>query len=129
MSLYCKALQHGTCCNSDESTSIASRKELAIVVRFYCDKEMRMRSKFFKLVDVLVANAETLYNVTINKLENSSIPIENIIGYAADTANVMFGQHNSVITSRLRERIPNLFAVKCIYSAHLCASYACAILY
>ena len=66
-----------------------------------------------------------LYNVTINGLEKSSIPIENIIGYAADTANVMFGQHNSVM-SQLRERIPNLFAMKCIcHSAHLCASHAC----
>ena len=44
----------------DESTDIASRKQLAIVVRFYCDKEMRVRSRFFKLVDVSVANAETL---------------------------------------------------------------------
>ena len=82
----------------DESTDIASRKQLAIVVRFYCDKEMRVRSRFSKLIDVSVANAETLYNVTINGLEKSSIPIENIIGYAANTANVMFGQHNSVMS-------------------------------
>ena len=49
----------------------------------------------------------------------------NIIGFAADTTNVMFGEHNSVV-SRLKENIPSIFIMRCIcHTSHLCASYAC----
>ena len=48
-----------------------------------------------------------------------------IYGYASDTTNVMFRQHNSVVT-QLKELIPDLFVMKCLcHTAHLCASHAC----
>ena len=54
-----------------------------------------------------------------------SIPLSNIIGFAADTTNVMFGAHNSV-ASRLKEKVPHVYLMQCIcHSAHLCASHAC----
>ena len=53
------------------------------------------------------------------------MPIDNIVGYASDTTNVMFGQHHSVV-SFLKERLSHLFVIKCLcHSAHLCASHAC----
>ena len=40
----------------DKSTDIASKKQLA-VVRFYCDRELKVRSHFFKLVEVTHSDA------------------------------------------------------------------------
>ena len=38
---------------SDESTDIASKKQLAVVVCFCCDRELKVRSCFFKLLPLL----------------------------------------------------------------------------
>ena len=57
--------------------------------------------------------------------KKDGISLNNIIGFAADTTNVMFGEHNSIsVASRLKEKIPDIFLMCCIcHSAHLCASY------
>lgn len=36
----------------DESTDIAAKKQLAIVVRVYSSQEMRVKSRFLNLVEV-----------------------------------------------------------------------------
>ena len=70
-------------------------------------------------------DAESLFQALLGLFERDGIPISNIIGFAADTTNVMFGEHNSV-ASRFKERIPEIFLMHCIcHSAHLCASHAC----
>ena len=44
-----------------ESTDIASKKQLAIiVVHFYCDRELKVRSGFFKLVEVTHCDADSI---------------------------------------------------------------------
>ena len=76
-----------------------------------------MKSKFFKLIEVPQGYANTLTSHIVSVFKKKKIPLENIIGFASDTTNVMFGQHHSVVT---------LFVMKCLcHSAHLCASYAC----
>lgn len=58
-------------------------------------------------------------------LERDKIPLINIIGFASDTTNVMFGPHNSVV-SRLKQKISIFFVSRCIcHRAHLCALHAC----
>lgn len=58
-------------------------------------------------------------------LANDGIPLSNVVGFVADTTNVIFGQHNSVV-SRLKEKVPHIFTMCCIcHSAHLCASHTC----
>ena len=79
----------------DESIDISSKKQLAIVVRFYCDQEMRVKSRFFKLIEVTKSDAETLANGDFTQLEKNNIPCDNMIGFASDTTNVMFGTHHS----------------------------------
>ena len=79
----------------------------------------------FDLVDLASSAAEALYEAVCRAFEKESIPLSNIIGFAADTTNAMFGEHNSV-ASRLKETIPHIYLMKCIcHSAHLCASHAC----
>ena len=109
----------------DESTDISTKKQLAVAVRYYCDKEKKVGSQFFKLVEVAHGDANTLVMCLVSLFEKQKIPFENIIGYASDTTNVMFGQYHSVV-SMLKDRIPNLFVMKCLcHTSHLCASYAC----
>ena len=42
--------------------------------------------------------------------ERDGISLNNIIGFAADTTNVMFGEHNSVALC-LKEKIPDIFLI------------------
>ena len=109
----------------DESTDISIKKQLAIVVRFFCEKENKIKSQFFKLLEVAAGDATTLVSCITSLFEKEKIPLDNMIGYAPDTTNVMFGQHHSVV-SLLKDRLPNLMVMKCLcHTAHLCSSHAC----
>ena len=109
----------------DETTDVSTCKELAIVTRHYDKQSLTVQSKLYDLLDVLQADAGTLYQTLVNAIESDKISVKNVIGFAADTCNVMFGEHNSVV-SRLKEKMPNIFVMRCIcHSAHLCASHAC----
>ena len=44
----------------DETTDNCSKKLLAIVVRFFCTKERRVKSQFLKLLEVAKSDAATL---------------------------------------------------------------------
>lgn len=109
----------------DETTDISTKKLLAVVVRFFSDRENRLKCQFLKLIETPHSDATSLFTTLITYFEKKKIPLLNIIGYASDTTNVMFGQHHSVV-SLLKEKIPFLFTMKCLcHSAHLCASHAC----
>lgn len=70
------------------------------------------------------ADAETLFESLLAEMEKDAIPIANVIGFAADTCNVMMGEHNSV-QQRMKAVVPEIFIMRCIcHTAHLCASYA-----
>lgn len=104
---------------------MSSKKLLALVVRYYCSKENRVKSQFLKLLEVTDTDATTLVTCLVSYFEKHDIPLTNIVGYASDTTNVMFGQHHSVVTL-LEEKLPHLYTMKCLcHSAHLCASHAC----
>ena len=47
-------------------------------------------------------------------MEEHEIPWENVVGYASDTANVMVGAHNSVL-SRIRDKQPKVFSLGYLY--------------
>lgn len=71
------------------------------------------------------ATGENLCQILIQSFLEHDIPLNNMIGFAADGCNVMIGEHNSV-ASRLKENFPGIFILKCVcHSAHLCASEAC----
>ena len=54
-----------------ESTDIASKKQLAIVVHFYCDRELKVRSHFFKLVEVTHCDADSITAAVLDSFEKS----------------------------------------------------------
>ena len=119
----------------DESTDIGTIKTLAICVRFLDNGKNAIITRFWKLVQVFSSNepnsavqgatAERLYQSMIDTFKIADVPLDNIIGFASDGCNVMFGAQNSV-TSRIKEQLPGVILNKCIcHSLHLCASEAC----
>ena len=62
-------------------------------------------------MEVTHCDADSITAAVLDSLEKSEVPTD-IIGYASDTTNVMFGQHHSVVTCL--EKIPHLFVMRCI---------------
>ncbi|XP_075543858.1 zinc finger BED domain-containing protein 5-like [Dermacentor variabilis] len=109
----------------DESTDKATVKHLSLVARVM-NADGGIMDAFLDLVPVSDATASSLYTSLKVVFSAAEIPYDkNLIGFAADGANVMMGAHHSV-ASLLQEEIPGLFIMKCVCdSFHLCASYAC----
>ena len=84
----------------DETTDVSACKDLAIVTQHYDKQSCTVRSQLYDLLDVPQADAETLYQTLVNAMERDQIHLNNVIGFAADTCNVMFGEHNSVVSQR-----------------------------
>ena len=96
-----------------------------MVTRVYDGESMNTNCPLYDLLEIAHGGAESLFQALVGLFERDGISLNNIIGFAADTTNVMFGEHNSV-ASRLKEKIPNIFLMRCIcHSALLCASHAC----
>ena len=64
---------------------IASKKQLVIVVHFYCDRELKVRSCFFKLVEVTHCDADS---IILNSFEKSKVPTDNIIDHLIQQCDV-----------------------------------------
>ena len=75
----------------DESTDVASMKQLCVVVRYFDESLNRVSTRFFSLIDVPRADAATLFDSFKHELEEDKVPLSNIVGYASDGANVMMG--------------------------------------
>ena len=109
----------------DETTDISTKKELALVTRQYNKERGSVSCSLYELIEQTAGDAEAIFQSICSVLANDGIPLSNVVGFAADTTNVMFGQHNSVV-SRFKQKVPNLFTMRCIcHSAHLFASHTC----
>lgn len=109
----------------DESTDVSTTKVLAVAAKYYSTKLQSPQTKFLCMVDLTGETAQDLFNSLNNALTARNLDLANLIGFAADTTNVMFGERNSVV-SKIREVNPNCVFVKCIcHSTNLSVSYAC----
>lgn len=120
----------------DESTDRSCAKVLCIICRVqsihvtYSDEQPagknRVRDIFFALEDVADASAAGLYKLIVGLFNKHAIDYKkNLVGFAADGANTMTGEHNSV-ARKLKEDCPQLIIFKCV--CHLfatCMSKAC----
>lgn len=119
----------------DETTDISTCKSCAIVIKMFKQVTGKIETKFLDLLPVYDttnditdkatgSTGEHLFQIIMNYFEEHSIPIENLIGFAADGASNIMGAHNS-LSSRLREAAPGVTILRCIcHSIHLCASQA-----
>ncbi|XP_041978531.1 uncharacterized protein LOC121735744 isoform X1 [Aricia agestis] len=110
---------------ADESTDKSTKKHLAVIVRI-ARSNLKVEDYFFELFEILEGNAEKLHEIITKKMTELGIPYKkNMIGLAADGANVMMGKNNSLAT-KFKQDIPHLFVMKCVcHSVHLVASNAC----
>lgn len=119
----------------DESTDIAAVKSLCICVRFFCDKEKRTATIFWNLVQIFSGQTpeEANEGATAGRIfeavqQSFASALTNIIGFASDGCNVMFGSNNSV-AQKFEELLPGITLQKCIcHSLHLVASEACKVI-
>ena len=71
------------------------------MVRVWDDSKRQAVTRFLAMPVCNISTAEALFNAIEHELESNNIPWETVIGYASDTASVMVGVHNSVL-SRLK---------------------------
>lgn len=107
----------------DETTDRSTIKQCAFTVIF-CDGQ-KILTKFFDMVEMESGSARDLFEGLKNVLINKKIPIQNLVGFSADTTNVMFGENQSVV-SLLKNELPNVVCIKCsCHMIHLATSKAC----
>lgn len=124
----------------DETTDISTCKTCAVVVKYYKKETSSIETKFLDLLNVYSSSpagdgaagqnerqgstGENLYHILMKCLNDHNIPVDNLVGFAADGANNIMGVRNSLV-SRLREVAPGILVLKCVcHSIHICASQA-----
>ena len=63
------------------------------------------------MIPIVDRTTESVYKSVMSQFTQDSVPKSNMVGFATDTTNVMFGEHNSV-ASLLREENPHIFLMK-----------------
>ena len=90
----------------DESTDVATKKHICIILRYFSDIRLDIGTDFCSLAPVVGATGEELF-VTISKtLKMMELTWSDCVGFGSDGASSMIGEHNSV-WSRVREQSPN----------------------
>ncbi|KAJ8928093.1 hypothetical protein NQ314_019373 [Rhamnusium bicolor] len=79
----------------DETTDKSTSKQCAFTVIFFKES---VKTRFFDMVETPNGDAETLFNTLKGVIVKQNIPLSNLVGYSSDTTNVMFGEHNSVVS-------------------------------
>ena len=79
------------------------KKYFAIMVRIWDNAKRQAVTRFLAMLVCNDSTAEALFNAVSVELESRDIPWENLIGYASDTASVMVGVRNSVL-SRIKQK-------------------------
>lgn len=108
----------------DETTDITSTSTLAVVTKYYSEKDLQVKTKFLTLVDLKGADAQSLFESLCEALTNANLNIKDAVGFGADTTNVMFGEQGGVV-AKIRHLNPHCMFIKCVcHSTALSVSHA-----
>lgn len=100
------------------------RKYFGLMVRYWDDAFEQAVTRFLAMPICNIATGETLFNAIDAELRTHDIPWGNVVGFCSDSASVMVGKRNSVL-SRVKEVSPNVFSLGCVcHLANLCAAAA-----
>ena len=100
------------------------RKYFAILIRYWDDVIGQAVTRFLGMPTCNIATAEKLFEALDTMMENRSLPWANVVGFASDSASVMVGVNNSVL-SRVRSKQPRVFSLGCLcHLANLSATAA-----
>lgn len=108
----------------DSGNDGIDRKYFAILVRYWDDVMGQAVTRFLGMPTCNIATAEELFEALDGTMENHGLPWRNVVGFASDSANVMVGVNNSVL-SRIRSKQRDVFSLGCLcHLASLCATSA-----
>ena len=108
----------------DDSTDIATKKNLCICIRYFSEKERTVMTAFLELVEIVHATGESMFNALNDSLSKVGLDFKDCIGFGSDGVSAMVGEWNSV-WSRVREVSPHCVLIKCIcHSLALCVQHA-----
>ena len=100
------------------------KKYFGIMVKFWDEQLRKVVTWFLDAPVCNIAIGETLFKALADTFETRQIPWKNLIGFASDSASVMVGKRNSVL-SRVISKQPNVFSMGCVcHLAALCAAAA-----
>ena len=102
----------------DGGNDMFDKKYFAIIVRFWDECLGKAVTRFLAMPVCNIATGQSLFDALETELLSRSISWENVVGFASDSASVMVGPHNSVL-SRVREKQSNVFSMACV--CHLAA--------
>ena len=74
------------------------KKYFAVLVRYWDNQVHHVLTRFLAMPVCNRATAANMFDTLTIVMEEHDIPWENVVGYASDTANVMVGAHNSVLS-------------------------------
>ena len=98
------------------------RKYFAILVRYWDTVLGQAVTRFLGMPVCNIATAENLFEALDTTMEDHGLPWNNVVGFAFDSASVMVGKRNSVL-SRVIIQQPNVFFMGCVcHLAALCAA-------
>ena len=110
----------------DETTDITVNQQCGVMLRFFDNKEGKVRCPFYSLVTLESATANGIFQC-LDKLFSDGGPLKysKLVGLGSDGASVMLGSRNSVLT-RLQTEQPALVSFHCnCHIAALIANHAC----
>eukprot|EP00106_Octopus_bimaculoides_P019137 XP_014786579.1 PREDICTED: uncharacterized protein LOC106880922 [Octopus bimaculoides] len=108
-----------------ETTDVSTLKQLVLVSRYYDVEIQKTVDDFLTLIAIHDCSATGIYNCLLSFLNDHAIPLENLIGFACDNADVMMRSKGGV-QHLLKQNRPDLFLQACVcYSLHLCSSNTC----
>jgi hypothetical protein len=79
----------------DETTDISTTSQLAVLGVYFNKKDFRLEIILIDLIPLKDGTATTIYTSLLESLGERGIPM-HVIGFCADTCNVMFGANHSV---------------------------------
>ena len=112
----------------DETTDEGTKKCMAIVIKYFCEKLLKANTRLLNLVPVDGETAAELFKTMEDDLRRHNIEMSHVVGFSADTTNVTFGNNNSIVT-RILAANPHCIVIKCAcHSCALAVSHACSVL-
>ena len=108
----------------DDSTDVATMKQLCVIVRYYSDFEKKIVTAFVDLISVVHTRADDLFNAIKDCVTGIELRMEACVAFGSDGVAVMVGEHDSVWT-RILTVSPQCVQLKCIcHSLALCVKHA-----
>ncbi|KAK3917883.1 Zinc finger MYM-type protein 1, partial [Frankliniella fusca] len=109
----------------DESTDIATKKQLALCVRYYDQSEDAIVTHYLSMIETPRATAVLLYAAFKEFMAKIGLPLTKLLGLGTDGGQNLCGVNESLYALLKRNDCPHLMLIKCIcHSLDKCASYA-----